>query len=78
MTAAKQWKEQTGTKPITQKKCKLQPLPAPPVGYEDNSLGVNQQCGENQTLRVPQLGKGKNTCYCYLNSNTDISAWAHS
>jgi len=50
MAAAKQWKERTCTESTTQKKCKLQPLPAPPVGYEDNSLGVNQQCGENQLL----------------------------
>lgn len=60
MAAAKQWKEQTCTKSITQKKYKLQPLPAPPVGYEDNSLGVNQQWGQpNARLECHSLEKEK-------------------
>jgi hypothetical protein len=59
MAAAKQWKERTCTRSITQNKCKLQPLPAPPVGYEDNSLGVNSVKKTNHSVRVPQLGKGK-------------------
>jgi len=41
--------EPTKSSPL-KKKGKLQPLPAPPAGYEDNSLGVNQKCGENQPL----------------------------
>jgi hypothetical protein len=40
MAAAIQWREPTCTNSITQKKCKLQPILAPPVGYEDNSLGM--------------------------------------
>jgi hypothetical protein len=78
MASAIQWKEPTCTKFITQKKCKPQSLLAPPVGYEDNSLGINQQCGENQTLSYSATARiRKNTCYCYLNSNTDVYAWAH-